>query len=464
MKSANPIFTHPALQLLVKCKTLNSLKQVHAQMITTGLALHTYPLSRILLSSSLLNLTYAHTIFDQIRNPTVFIFNTLISSVITNHGSHIHLAFSLYNRIIISGDKLRPNCYTYPSLFKACGSQPWVRYGLALHTHVLKFLEPAGCDRFVQASLLNFYAKCGKLGLARHLFKLIDKPDLATWNSILTAYARNTSTSTGCVRGINTGDSSLSLGVLYLFNEMLNSLVRPNEITLVALISVCADLGALCQGMWAHVYVIRHGLVLNCYVGTSLINMYMKCGCLGLAYQTFEQLSQRDTSCYNAMIGGFAIHGYGSKALEIYEKMRIEGLLPDNVTFNVSMFACSSVGLVEQGCKVFDSMKEVYGIEPTLEHYWFLVDLLARAGRLQEAEEKIKEMPMKPNATLWRSLLAGARIHGNVAIEKVALKHLMELEPETSGNYVVLSKKYNRINRWENVNRVRKLMKDQNID
>ncbi|KAI9197002.1 hypothetical protein LWI28_028936 [Acer negundo] len=453
MKSANPIFTHPAIQLLSKCKTLNTLNQVHGHMITTGLALHTYPLSKILLSSSDLELTYAHTIFDHIQNPTVFLFNTLISSVITNHRSQTHLAFSLYNRIILSGDdKLKPNCFTYPSLFKACRSQPWVRYGSVLHAHVLKFLEP-GFDRFVQASLLNFYANCGKLGVARYLFEQINKPDLATWNSLLTAHARNASASDG---GIKDADSCLSLEVFRLFNEMQNSLIRPNEITLVVLISACADLGALYQGMWAHAYVIRHRLKLNCYVGTSLINMYLKCGCLGQAYQTFDKLPQRDTSCYNAMIGGFAIHGYGQKAFQIYEKMRIVGILPDNITFNVSMFACSGVGLVDEGCKVFESIKEFYGIEPTLEHYGYLVDLLARAGRLQDAEKRIKEMPMKPNATLWRSLYAGARIHGNVAIEKVALKHLLELEPETSDNYVFFSNMYARVNKWEYVNRVRK--------
>ncbi|KAK2647112.1 hypothetical protein Ddye_022307 [Dipteronia dyeriana] len=151
------------------------------------------------------------------------------------------------------------------------------------------------------------------------LFEQINKPDLATWNSLLTAHARNASASVG---GINDADCCLSLGVSRLFNEMQNSRIRPNEITLVVLISACADLGALYQGMWAHAYVIRHGLKLNCYVGTSLINMYLKCGCLRLAYQTFDKLPQRDTSCYNAMIGGFAIQGNGRKALQIYENRR----------------------------------------------------------------------------------------------------------------------------------------------
>ncbi|XP_031282882.1 pentatricopeptide repeat-containing protein At5g43790 [Pistacia vera] len=461
MKSFNPICSHPTLQLLEKCKTLYALKQVHAQMITTGLNIHTYPLSRILLSASPLSLTYALTIFNQITNPTVFLFNILISSIITHHKNHTHIAFGLYNRIF-THKNLKPNCFTYPSLFKACGFHPWVLHGLALHTQVLKFLE-SSCDHYVQASLLNFYANLGKFDVARYLFNQISNPDLATWNSILTAYARNASNSTSCVSRITNGDSSLSLEVLYLFTEMQNSLVRPNEVTLVALLSACSDLGVLSQGIWAHAYVVKNNLKLNCHVGTSLIDMYSKCGCLNLAYQTFDHLRQRDTLCYNAMIGGFAIHGYGQRALDLYKKMRLEGLLPDNVTIVVSMFACSHVGLVEEGCKIFDSIREVYGNEPTLEHYGCLVDLLARAGRLQEAEEKIKKMPMKPNAILWRSLLGAARVHGNLAIGEVALKHLIELEPETSGNYVLLSNMYAKINRWDDVKKVRKLMKDHDI-
>ncbi|KAK9288496.1 hypothetical protein L1049_016955 [Liquidambar formosana] len=293
-------------------------------MITTGLTLHTYPLSRLLLISSTLAITYAFSIFNHITNPTIFLFNTLISSLITtqNHHTNTHLAFSLYIRIL-THDTLKPNSYTFPSLFKACGSHPWLNHGRALHTHVLKFLEPT-YDDFVQASLLNFYAKCGKVGVS-----------------------------------------------------------RPNEVTLVALIGACADLGMLSQGAWAHVYVLKNNLRLNRFVGTALIDMYSKCGCLALAYQLFDQLPQRDTLCYNAMIGGFAIHGNGHQAVELFKKMRLEGLIPDEVTLVVAMFGCSHVGLVEEGCEIFDSMREVYGIEPKLEHYGCLVDLLGRAGTAQ---------------------------------------------------------------------------------
>ncbi|XP_042518011.1 pentatricopeptide repeat-containing protein At5g43790 [Macadamia integrifolia] len=462
MKAEKTVFNHPTIFLLEKCKTINALKQIHAQMITTGLILHTFPLSRILLVSSTLALTYALCIFNQIPRPSVFLFNTLISSSLTPNNNHTHLAFSLYFRIL-SDKTLRPNNFTYPSLFKACGSHPWLHHGLALHAHVFKFLEPSS-DHFVHASLLNFYSKCGKLAQSRYLFDQIPNPDLATWNSILAAYARSTRDN-GSGRDISNGngDTSLSAEVLCLFNELQFSLVRPNEISIVALLDACADLGVLSQGIWAHAYVLRNNLSLNLFVGTALIDMYSKCGSVGLANQVFDQLPKKDTLCYNAMIRGLAIHGNGQHAVDLFSEMRNDGVRPDEVTFVVVMCACSHVGLVHEGRRCFESLTEVYGIEPKLEHYGCLIDLLGRAGQLKEAEEMVRIMPMKPNAVLWRSLLGASRVHGNLQLGELALTHLLQLEPETSGNYVLLSNMYASINRWDDVKRVRKVMKDQGI-
>ncbi|XP_027169772.1 pentatricopeptide repeat-containing protein At5g43790-like [Coffea eugenioides] len=460
-----PLKNHPILQLLYGCKTLNSLWQIHAQMITTGLILHTYPLSRIILVSSSIttNISYAETIFNQVKNPTIFLYNILISCYTTKGKTHD--ALSLYNRIFSNNmtSSAKPNNYTYPSLFKACGAQLWFQHGKALHAHVLKFLEPP-YDQFVQASLLNFYSSCGKIGIARYLFDQTIQPDLAVWNSILSAYATNCSVNFDANADSFCDSTGLWLEVLHLFSEMQKCSIQPNEVTLVALISACADLGALSQGMWAHGYVVRKKLGLNIYLGSALINMYSNCGCLKLAYQLFDELPERDTFCYNAMIRGLAVHGHGREALELFEKMALEGLVPDDVTLLVVMFACSHLGLVDQGCKYFYAMHRDYGIAPKLEHYGCLVDILGRAGRVAEAEETIHAMPMKPTAVLWRSLLGAARVHGNIQVGKVALKYLIQLEPETSGNYVLLSNIYASMNRWDDVKNVRKLMKEFGIN
>ncbi|XP_019260716.1 PREDICTED: pentatricopeptide repeat-containing protein At5g43790-like [Nicotiana attenuata] len=198
-------------------------------MITTGLILHTYPLSRILISSSTLAATnsYALTIFNQASNPTIFLFNTLISSSLARKDDQVHFSLALYTRILTQ-TTLKPNNYTYPSLFKACSSQPWLQNGRALHTHVLKFLEPP-YDHFVQASLLNFYSRSGELGVSRFLFDQITRPDLASWNSILTAYAHNTSVQYEASLDNAYDNTNLSLEVLLLFNQMQKSLASLNE-------------------------------------------------------------------------------------------------------------------------------------------------------------------------------------------------------------------------------------------
>ncbi|MCD7449104.1 hypothetical protein HAX54_049218 [Datura stramonium] len=445
------------------CRVINPVP-VHHQKESSHFALMTCE-SRILISSSTIasTISYALRIFNHVNNPTIFLFNTLIASSLARKGDdQTNFALVLYTRILTQ-TTLIPNSYTYPSLFKACSLQPWLQHGRALHAHVLKFLKPP-YDHFVQASLLNFYSKCGELGVSRFLFDQIIGPDLASWNSILAAYAHNNSVYYESNLDNVYDSSSLQLEVLLLFSQMQKSLTCPNEVSLVALISACADLGALSQGIWAHSYVHRNGLKLNRFVGTALITMYANCGRLDFAWQLFARLLERDTYCYNAMLRGLAVHGLGLEALDLFKKMDLEGLVPDDVTLLVIMCACSNVGLVDQGCKIFESMKENYGIEPKLEHYGTLVDLFGRAGRVKEAEEIVQTIPVKPNAVLWRSLLGAARVHGNLEVGESALKQLIRLEPETSGNYVLLSNMYASLNRWDDVKNVRKLMKDHGID
>jgi pentatricopeptide repeat protein len=463
MKPKTHIFNHPIIQLLQKCKNLNTLKQIHAKIITNSLSFQTYCLSHLINISSNFDLTYAFTIFNYIPNPTIFLYNTLISSLINqSNQNNILLAFSLYNKIL-TNKNLQPNSFTFPSLFKACCFNPsWFQYGPLLHTHVLKFLLPP-FDNFVQASLLNFYAKYGKLCVSRYIFDQINDPDLATWNIILSAYANNVNYHS---YSNSFDDVNFSLEALYLFNDMQVNKIRPNEVTFVALIRACSNLGALSQGFWVHCFVLKNKIKVNRFVGTALIDMYSKCGFLNFACQLFDKMPEndRDAFCYTAMIGGFALHGYGNQALELYRKMKFNGLVPDDATFVVTMFACSHGGLVEEGLEIFESMKEVHGVQPKLEHYGCLIDLLGRAGRLKEAEERLQGMAMKPNAVLWRSLLGAARLHGNFDVGEVALRKLIELEPETSGNYVLLSNMYATVGRWNDVKRVRMLMKHHGVN
>lgn len=375
------------------------------------------------------------------------------------------MAFSLYNRVLRS-DFLEPNCYTFPSLIKACCGIDFkcignsVMIGKVIHCHVVKFLG-VECedDQFVLASLVNLYAKIGDLRACRYIFEMISEPDLVMWNTMISAYGG------GGVEGDGEEcDVGVCIDALYVFDEMQRYGVKPNEKTLVALISACGRVGALSQGIWAHAYLIRNELEMNVYVCTSLIDMYAKCGYLDVAYQMFLSMVKRDTLCYNAMIGGFALHGCGRMALECFEQMKVEGLFSDDVTILMVLCGCSHAGFVNEAYRIIESMDKVYSIKPKVEHYACLVDLLGRAGRLSEAEHCVRSMPIKPNAAIWRSLLSAATIQGSYKIGEMALENLIQLEPKTSGNYVLLSNIYARISRFDDVKRIRKLMKDNAVE
>lgn len=307
----------------------------------------------------------------------------------------------------------------------------------------------------MQAALVGFYANCGKLRAARSLFDRITEPDLPTWNTLLAAYAREGEIGLGlheeCLR-------------LFLNMRMSSSCVRPNEVSLVALMKSCAGLGDLCGGVWGHVYLLKNNLCLNQFVGTSLIDLYSKCGCLSFARKVFDEMRERDTLCYNAMIRGLAVHGFGQEAIGFYENLISQGLAPDDATFVVTISACSHSGLVNEGLELFNSMKTVYGIEPKVEHYGCLVDLLGRSGRLEEAEDCIKKMPMKPNTMLWRSFLGSAQIHNDLERGEIALKNLLGFETENSGKYVLLSNIYAGVDRWDDVEKTREFMKDHRVN
>ncbi|XP_010924031.2 pentatricopeptide repeat-containing protein At5g43790 [Elaeis guineensis] len=461
MKRSHPICDHPILLVLeAKTQTPATFKQIHAQFITSGLALHTYPLSRLLLAASLpplssaLGLSHAASIVRRAFRPSAFLANTLLSSLAA-HG-HTQLALSLYSELLLRRfDSPKPNNHTYPSLLKACSQPPWLPHGLALHAHLIKCLDGGALDPFVRAALLSFYSKCGKLAICRHLFDQISQPDLPTWNCILAAYAR-------CCNNAESNGSGME--TLFLFQRLQLSSTRPNEITLVVLISACGDLGALSQGMWAHAYVERNDLVVNCFVGTALIDMYSKCGRLDLAEQVFAGLPKKDTHCYNVMIHGLAIHGHGRRVFGLFDRMRSEGVVVDDVTLVVVISACAHAGLVDKGQQYFGRMQVDFGIVPKIEHYGCFLDLLGRAGRFEEAEEVIRQMPVKPNAVMYRTLLGACRIHNKSEVRERMIENLIQLQPEHGGNYVLLSNMYADTNRWDDVRRVRKVMKDKGID
>ncbi|RZC59478.1 hypothetical protein C5167_006784 [Papaver somniferum] len=250
---------------------------------------------------------------------------------------------------------------------------------------------------------------------------------------------------------------------LALFHRMQIEGVEINEFTLVNVLSACAHLGAFEMGKWVHGYIHKNGVFLNPTLATALIDMYMKCGYVDKASQVFDKLTERSVSTWNSIIGGLAMHGYGESALERFKKMLRTGKKPDHITFIGVLSACTHSGMVEKGQEHFNSMTRDFEIEPHIKHYGCLVDLLGRAGYLEEAYEIMKNMPIKRNGVLWGTLLNACSAHGDVELAEIAMERLIELEPFNDGNYVIMSNLYASKGQWEEVIKMRRFMKDRGI-
>lgn len=295
--------------------------------------------------------------------------------------------------------------------------------------------------------MLVAYLRCGELDEASRLFRDMEERNVRTWNSILA----------GFVRGGRYKE------VLDLFQEMMLGCVKPDKITVVSVVSASASLGALDQGKWVHGYLKRRGLEFDVVIGTALIDMYGKCGSVEEAAEVFREMPKRDVLAWTAMISALAIHGLGEEAFALLEEMEERGLRPNSVTFGALLSACAHSGMVEKGRWCFDRMKRIYLIEPQVQHYACMVDLLGRAGLFEEAESLIGDMPMDPDLFVWGALLGACRMHGNVELGERVAARLITMDPLNHAYYIILSDIYAKAKRFADVKRIRAFMKDQGI-
>jgi pentatricopeptide repeat protein len=257
--------------------------------------------------------------------------------------------------------------------------------------------------------------------------------------------------------------NGLANEALSIFHEMQLSGTKPNAVTMVSVVLACARLAALQQGKCFHAYIIKCVFDLNVVLETTLIDMYAKCGKVEIARQMFDNISRKNVVSWTAMIGGYAMHGLAEDAHALFIQMVQVGMKPDHITFTHILYACTHAGLVEEGWKYFNCMKQDYSITPRVDHYACMVDLLGRAGHLDEAQELIKHMPLEPNAGVWGALLGVCRTHGNIELAKHVAERLFELEPEDAGNYVLLSNIYAAAGRWDDAAKVRTMMKSKGL-
>ncbi|XP_029147800.1 pentatricopeptide repeat-containing protein At5g19020, mitochondrial isoform X5 [Arachis hypogaea] len=383
-------------------------------------------------------------LFERIPDKDVVSWGTMIDCCI--QATCLHEALVMYRAMLQNG--IGPNEVMVVNLVSACGRETAVSEGRQLHGTVVK--KGFDCYNFIQTTIIYFYSSCGMMDLANLQFEVGVKDHLKSWNALIAGFIKNKmmeqarqifeelperdvfSWSTMIAGYAQTEQPRMALD---LFHKMIASGVKPNEVTMVGVFSAIATLGALNEGRWAHEYTTSECIPLNDNLCTAMIDMYAKCGSINTALRFFNQIRDivSSVSAWNAIICGLASHGHASMCLEVFSDLHRYGIKPNPITFIGVLSACCHAGLVDHGRRIFRSMKSVYNVEPDIKHYGCMVDLLGRAGLLEEAEELIRSMPMEADVVIWGTLLAASRTHGNVDIGERAAQSLAGVAPSHGG-------------------------------
>ncbi|WOK95327.1 pentatricopeptide repeat-containing protein [Canna indica] len=299
-------------------------------------------------------------------------------------------------------------------------------------------------------AMISGYTKCGDVVSARKIFDQMEKKDLYAWNAMIACYAQN-----GCPRE-----------AIQSFNRMrkLDSGVEPDEMTFSSVISACSHLGNLRFGLWIEEYIRLMGIELDDHLSTALIDLYSKCGGIDRALELFGELRKRDLVSYSAMILGCGINGRANESVRLFQEMLDEKISPNAVTFVGLLTTYNHAGLIEEGRKCFASMSKKHKIAPTADHYAIIVDLLGRSGRLEEAYQLIRKMPMQPHVGVWGALLLASRLHGNIELGEIAARNCFKLAPKEIGYYVLLASLYAEAGKWDKAKKLRKIIEGERLN
>ncbi|KAG0463420.1 hypothetical protein HPP92_019489 [Vanilla planifolia] len=324
-------------------------------------------------------------------------------------------------------------------------------------------------------SMIYGYVQSGTIDKAWDLFMKMPRKNVVSWNTILAGYAqqgeirkalevfkqmreRNTVSWNSVISGL--AQNGLFCDTLNYFLLMREQESKPDWCTYACSLTACAHLAALAVGKQLHLLLLKSGHTNDLFASNALINMYARCGRISESRQIFNEMVMVDHVSWNTLIAGYALNGFGADAVTLFREMITSGFKPDEITFIGVLSACSHAGMLDEGMEYFNSITRDHALKPVPEHYACMVDLLGRAGRLEEAYKLVMEMPAKPNAGVWGALLGACRMHGNTAIASFTADKLFEIEPFKTSNYVLLSNIYANAGRWDNVERVRDLMKD----
>ncbi|KAI3471805.1 hypothetical protein Pfo_028458 [Paulownia fortunei] len=418
--------------------------QLHCHVIKSGC--HLEPFVQTALISMYCRfclLGNAYNVFDEIPESTrlTVCYNALISGFVQK--TRFSNGLLLLRDMRVKGVPL--NAVTILGLVPGCTIPLHLDLGMSLHCLTLKY--GLSSDLAVANCFLSMYVHCGSIGSARKLFYEIPEKSLITWNAMISGYSQN----------------GLGTEVLDLYRNMQSLGVCPDEVTLVGVLSSCANLGAQKIGREVEEMIHRRGFGFNPFLKNSLISMYARCGNLVRAWAIFDFMPEKNLVSWTAIIGGYGMHGHGEVAVELFEQMIRAGIQPDKAVFVCVLTACSHAGLTQKGLDYFYSMEKIYNLNPGSEHYSCVVDLLGRAGRLAEAGNLIESMPIEPDGPVWGALLGACKIHKNVCLAELAFDKVVELEPTNIGYYVLLSNIYSETGNVEGVLRIRVMMRERGL-
>lgn len=429
---------HYSFPILVKvCAGLVLVKEgekAHARIVKLGFELNLFVRNSLIHMYSVCGRIWdARKVFDLSSESDLVTWNSMIDGYVKN--GEVSLAHWLF------GEMPERDLFSWNSMVAGYA-------GVGDMEGAKELFEEMPCTDLISWNcLIDGYARIGNVVAAREYFDQMAFRNVISWNKMLALY----------VRSKNYGEC------LRLFDRMMEEGdVHPNEATIMSVLTACAHLGELGRGKWIHSFIQNNeNITPDVLLSTALLTMYSKCGAMNLAKNVFDEMPDKSVVSWNSMIMGYGMHGHGEKALQIFLEMERSGQMPNDATFVCILSACTHAGKVLEGWWYFDLMHRVYKIEPKIEHYGCMVDLLGRAGLMKDSEEIIRKMPMEAGPALWGALLSACRTHSNLELGEVVAKQLIELEPEDIGPYVLLSNIYAAEGRWGDVENVRMMMMEK---
>ncbi|GER39677.1 pentatricopeptide repeat-containing family protein [Striga asiatica] len=467
------------IHILRRCNKTRELKTIHAQMEKLSLTQSNFLVTRMLdICDQNGSINYATMLFHQICEPNIFLYNAMIRAY--THNSMYAQTINVYKKMLThhlqAEDQIFPDRFTYPFVIRSCGALTSVWSGKQIQGQIYKF--GLTCNNLIESSLLDMYVKCDQIIDAHKVFDEMSERDVISWNSLISGYAKS-----GRIRKAQSLFKKMPNKTIVswtamisgytkagLFNDATNAFkkmqangLQPDWISLVSVLPACAQSGSLELGKWIHSYAAQKSHLKKTCVSNALIEMYTKCGFVGPALQIFNDMSERDVVSWSTMITGLAHHGRAHEAIRLFGEMNRARIDPNEVTFVGLLSACAHVGLLEEGLSYFESMGSVYNIEPGIEHYGCMVDLMGRTGHIDRALKLIKSMKVEPDSAIWGSLLSSCRTYRDLETAVLAMEKLLVLEPEDMGNLVLLANIYADVGKWEEVSRMRRFIRSRRM-